>query len=55
MQFCFCSVARLAKQPRFHGFPLENWEGHKKDPGISWLRDQQTPENLGCNKLAVTR
>ena len=37
--------------PEFFPWKLE-WVG--KDPGIGWPRAQQTPENLGCNKLATT-
>ena len=56
MQFCFFSVLGWESNlvPRAF-FPLENLEGQKKEPGIGWSRDHQTPQNLGCNKLVVTR
>ena len=32
-----------------------NWGGAGNEPGIGWSRDQQTPENLGGDRLVMTR
>ena len=44
-----------SREPRYQSFSLVKLGVAGKDPGIGWSHAQQTPKNLGCNKLAMNR